>query len=297
MRLLSLILLVSMTQLTLAIDIHVDNLQGDDRNNGKSAAYDSGDAGPVRTITKALRVSNKGDRVVLKNTGVPYRESITFQARRNSGYPGSPFVFVGNGAVLDGSAFMMNRDWEYAANDVYRFSPRLKSYQQMFRDDKPLEKSDIKSEDQLDQLKPLEWAMFDGNMYFRAEPGKGPGTYRLTYSGLTVGITLYEVKYLRIEDLTVQGFQLDGINAHDKAMDVQLEKITARGNGRSGISVGGASRVEISDTVLGNNGAAQLRTEGYSTTKVKDTELFDTSAPAVDQQGGKLEIDGKPYAG
>ena len=58
-----------------------------------------------------------------------------------------------------------------------------------------------------------------------------------------MGITLYEVRNVVIRDLIVQGFQLDGINAHDGVFDALLKKVTCRGNARSGICVGGASRV------------------------------------------------------
>ena len=52
---------------------------------------------------------------------------------------------------------------------------------------------------------------------------------------MPVGITLYKVRDVAIGDLTVQGFQLDGINAFDGAFDIQLSGVTCRGNGRSGI--------------------------------------------------------------
>ncbi len=99
-----------------------------------------------------------------------------------------------------------------------------------------------------------------------------------------------------IGDLTVQGFQLDGINAADGAFDVLLSGVTCRGNGRSGLSVGGSSRVVVKDSVLGDNGSAQVRTEGYSHTTVENTQLLPNTAPAVMQQGGELTIDGKPAA-
>jgi hypothetical protein len=93
-----------------------------------------------------------------------------------------------------------------------------------------------------------------------------------------------------VENLIVQGFQLDGVNVHDNVFAARLLEITSRGNGRSGISVGGASRVQIEACLLGNNGAAQLRTEGHSVTTLKNNDLIDTNplAPAVVSDGGTI---------
>ena len=69
---------------------------------------------------------------------------------------------------------------------------------------------------------------------------------------------------MAISDLTVQGFQLDGINALNDARNVRLAGVTCRGNGRYGLAVGGASQVEIDSCLLENNGTAGLFTGPYS---------------------------------
>jgi hypothetical protein len=113
-----------------------------------------------------------------------------------------------------------------------------------------------------------------------------PRDYELSYTALTVGITLYEVRHVVISDLVVQGFQLDGINAHDGVFDASLVGLTCRGNGRSGISIGGASRVNLTACLVGDNGAAQVRTEGFSHTEILHCNLLENTAPAVVREGG-----------
>lgn len=278
-----------------ARDIYVDNLRGDDHLNGTTAELGENVDGPVRTIAKALRVACWGDRIVLKNNGIPYRESITFQAGRHSGVPGRPFILEGNGATLDGSALVPIDAWEVVGPDLYRFSPFRKAFNILFMDDKPLDKADVQDKADLAKMEPLQWALFDDHLYFKSEKNEGLGKYRLTYTGLTVGVTLYDVRSVEIRDLTVQGFQLDGINAHDNAFDVQLNSITARGNGRSGISIGGASRVDVNGALIGNNGVAQLRSEGFCRVVVRGSDLLDNTAPAIDREGGRIEVDGKLF--
>ena len=82
----------------------------------------------------------------------------------------------------------------------------------------------------------------------------------------------------------------DGINAHDNVFGATVLGVVARGNGRSGISVGGASRVTIEASLVGNNGTAQIRTEGFSETKLKNNDLIndDPNAPALVSEGGKV---------
>ena len=136
----------------------------------------------------------------------------------------------------------------------------------------------------------MQWCLFKRKVYFKAADGRLPDAFDVSYTHAQVGITLVNCQHVVIEDLIVQGFQLDGINVHDNVFGAQLLELTSRGNGRSGISVGGASRVQIEACLLGNNGAAQLRTEGHSVTTLKNNDLVDTNpqAPAVVSDGGKI---------
>jgi hypothetical protein len=270
--------------------VYVNNVAGDDRFNGAAPVTQGARMGPCRTIAHALELATKGDRVVLAATGEPYRESITLQAGRHSGLGDRPFELVGGGAILHGAAPVPDA-WEHVGREIYRFSPPRKSFQLLYLDGKPATRVPVgQAELKLPELQPRQWCLFQRNVYFRTDPGRMPGSYGLEYCALQVGITLYEVRNVVIQDLIVQGFQLDGINAHDGVFDAQLKNITCRGNARSGISVGGASRVEISECLLGSNGEAQLRTEGYSHTRVVNSRLLDNTAPPLKSEGGSVQM-------
>jgi len=276
-------------------DIYVDNVGGDDRHTGHAAVSTSAGTGPCRTIARALRAAVRGDQIVLAATGTPYRESITLEGGRRSGYASRPFVIRGNGAILDGSAPVPEDAWEHYRGEIFRFRPRRTSHQQLFVDDVPAERRRATSDGKLPDLKPLQWYMSDRYIYFRPEAGKLPQNHNVTYADQQVGITLYKVERVTIQNLTVQGFQLDGINAHDGVFQSELVNVTARGNGRSGISVGGASRVKMDGCVVGNNGAAQLRTEGWSKTEITRCDLIPNTAPGIVCSGGRVLVDGQPY--
>jgi hypothetical protein len=282
----------------LAREIYVDNVAGDDRHSGHAPRATSGGLGPTRTLTRALRVAQAGDHIVVANTGQPYRESITLEASRHCGTSLRPFIISGNGAVLDGTLPVAPADWRHDRGGVFRFRPERLSYQQLFLDRLPATRQESpRGSAAPPPLKPLEWCLWQDHIYFRIEPGRTLDSYPLTHAGLPVGITLYNVHGVVIADLIVQGFQRDGVNAHDNVFDSQMLGLTARGNGRSGISVGGASRVRIEACLVGNNGLAQVRTEGWCQVEVRQSDLIPNTAPGWVVEGGRLTIDGRRVEG
>ena len=83
-----------------ARDFHIDNVSGDDRNDGGSPSQVSDRVGPMRSIARALKAAGPGDQIILANTGEPYRESVTLQGGRHSSNGNRPFRIVGNQAVI-----------------------------------------------------------------------------------------------------------------------------------------------------------------------------------------------------
>jgi hypothetical protein len=279
-------------------DIHVDNLAGDDSFTGQNLQYTPDLSGPVRTIAKALRLARSGDRIVLAKTEQPYREGISLVGSRHSGLLDRPFVIEGNGAILDGSAPIPPDAWEHHRGAVFRFRPPRTGFQQLFIDDRPAVRAPVSRFAEVPpKLEALEWCLHEGQIYFRVAADKLPKDYRLTCAQQQTGITLFHVRQVAIANLTVQGFRVDGISASNSARDVYLSGVTARGNGRSGITVGGASTMELDGCVVGNNGQAQLLTLPYSETSVRNSQLFANTAPARVDQGGRVYINGKQVEG
>ncbi len=273
-----------------ARDIYVNNVSGDDRRDGASIDLQGALGGPCRSIRRALQLAENGDRIVLAKNEEPYRESVTLQAERHSGLPNRPFILVGNGAVLDGTQPVPERSWEPAGGPNFRFRPSRLKHHLLYLDGKPALRRLIDRFAALPQLNPGEWCTYQNFVYFCAAENRLPRNYNLSLTALPVGVTLYEVRHVELRDLVVQGFQLDGINAHDGATSVTLSGLNCRGNGRSGISIGGASRVVINACLVGNNGTAQVRTEGSSRTEIVNSELLENTAPALVRDGGLVTM-------
>ena len=292
-RLLPLLALASclvLAETTSARDLYVNNIAGNDLHDGHAPLADTQDHGPLRTIGRAMKLAHKGDHVIIANTGTPYRESVTVQGGRNSGFATRPFVIQGNGAVLDGTEEISRDIWKPVKKDLYRFTPDSRMML-IFNDGRPAPRADG-GNGLYPSLEPLQWCLHRRKIYFRTEENKLPEDYPLTCTHKQVGVTVYEARHVFIADLVVQGFRLDGVNAHDGVNNVELVGLTCRGNGRSGISVGGASRLTIRACLVGNNGHAQLRTEGHSRTEVVNSDLIDDDpqAPAVVKTGGEVTI-------
>jgi hypothetical protein len=272
---------------TSAADIFVNNVLGDDRRGGSQPAVTGENIGPCLTIAKALRITQPGDRIILASTGQPYRESITIQGPRHSGSARYPTTILGGGAILDGTISLEGAVWEYAASGIFRTRPPHLSYQQLFLDDQPLARRQPAS-GQAPLLEPREWCLADGWIYFRVEEGKLPESYNLSCCGEQVGITLYEVHDVVIRDLVVRGFWLDGVNCHDGVRDGVLANILSSDNGRSGFSIGGASRVRLENCSAAGNSEAQLRTEGFCTLELIGGSFDPATAPPVIREGGRI---------
>ena len=280
-----------------ARDIYVDNVAGDDTRIGMRDRHSAEFSGPVRTIGKALRLATVEDRIILAKTGVPYRESISLVGGPHSGSPEQPFVLDGNDAILDGSAPLPAKVWETYRGSIYRYRPKRLAYQQLFLAVRPLKfRPPLNSEGTLPPLEPLEWTLAGGHVYFRTEAEKLIDEYDLSAPVERVGLTLYNVHDVMITNLTVQGFQLDGVNAFDNVRDCTLISVTSRGNGRSGITVANCSHLRIIDALIGDNLYAQLYTEGLSVARVEVSDLLPQTAPAIIHRGREVLIDGKWFS-
>ncbi|MGE0605746.1 MAG: right-handed parallel beta-helix repeat-containing protein [Pirellulales bacterium] len=271
-----------------AKDLYVNNVTGDDTFLGAQPDFADG-GGPVRTIAKALRLADSGDRIILADAGQPYRESITLISSHHSGGAVNRFTIIGNGAILDGSTPVPPHCWQHVSGDVFRFRPQRSAFQQLFIDDRPLVRRPVEGDrSPVSFLQPREWALYEGQIYLRVEPGVSVYQYNLSSTGEAVGITLYRCREIEIADLTVQGFQLDGINAFDGVDDCVLTNVTCRGNGRSGLTVAGNCHLLLDGCTLGDNGFCQLLTAGSSITNLQNSQLLPNTAPAVINRGGEV---------
>ncbi len=277
-------------------DIFVSNFKGDDRQDGRTMQPFVPGTGPVRTISRALRLVQAGDRIILDNTAEPYREALSLIGGRHSGAISGPLVIEGRGAVLDGTVSIPVDEWQHFSGDVFAYRPARLGYQQLFLAGRPAVRHPVAKEAvRPPPLQPLEWCLWRGQILLRVEEGRLLDVYQPSCCGLQTGITLYYVHNVLIRDLVVQGFAVDGIAVHDVVSDTRLERVTGRDNGMSGVSVRGASWLEMDQCKLLGNGHSQLRVEHFARCWLYQCELVPEVAPAIHQTGGELFGSVEPF--
>ena len=231
---------------------YVNNRTGADRHDGLVETPLSNIAGPVKSISQALKLASFADTIVIANTGVPYYDNLSFQGEKNSGDPVRPFRLIGNGATITGAMVIPDGAWREAARNVWQVTPFRKGFFLLVRDGKSLPEVRPQAGEEWDSIPDLEvgqWCSWRGSIYYRIERLVDPSTQRLSIARRSCGITIFSAHDIVISDLTIQHFRLDGVNLHDLATEIRLEKLTLRENGRAGLAIGGSSsaRVKASD--------------------------------------------------
>ncbi|HZZ29547.1 MAG TPA: right-handed parallel beta-helix repeat-containing protein [Pirellulales bacterium] len=281
-----------------AREIYVNNASGSDLLDGAATSNVNPGQGPFQTIAKALRTAGPGDHIILANTGQPYREAVSLVGSRLSGTAYQPFTIEGNGATLDGTTPVPQNAWEWFSNDVFRFQPEGKQFQQLFLDGQPVARRPAAgngTNEKVPALEPKQWALVEGWVYFRVEPVTLPQSYAISYAALPAGLTLYKVGNVVISNLTIQGFQLDGVYLHDVTGPCDLVGLNCRWNGRSGVNVLGVSQTQLVSCTLDGNGVHQLQLDNYSDCDLRNCQIQgDAAAQWQIGKFSKLFVNGQP---
>jgi hypothetical protein len=274
-----------------ARDIYVSNKSGNDRHQGSGVV--TAGQGPVQSIGRALELAVAGDRIIVENTGLAYREALSLTGSRVSGSLIAPLVIEGQGATLDGSVAIDTDGWRHVGGNVFAYQPRRQGFQQLFIDGQPASRRLAAWNDAAPpRLDPHQWCFWRGEIYVCLPERRLPSDYQFGCCGLQTGITLYHVDNVMIRGLTVQGFQLDGVAVHDVVRDTLLMDLDCRANGQCGISVRGASRVELDGCKASGNGVSQLRVADFARVWLYNCELRSDTAAAMERLGGQVFFGG-----
>lgn len=242
-----------------AREIHVDNQNGNDANDGLTAESQTVLTGPVQSLRQALRLCRRGDTIILQNTGWPYTESLTLAGGHHSGFPNQPLTIVGNGAVLSGVAPVPTEGWQRATDGLWELTLTRKGYYRFFLDEAPVPEQQFATSTWTAADLPLNhWASHRGKVRFRLADDVSPLAQNWTYAAAEMGISLANVRNVRIENLTVVGYRFDGINADGDSREIVLDGVTLQHHGRAGLAIGGMSQVTAIDCQILDNGRASI---------------------------------------
>ncbi len=273
--------------------IYLNPAAGDDSFDGSSRRPMGGGRGPVRSLRRALELASPGATIRLVNSDVPYVAGLASDKPGRGGTPGQPVVIDGDGAVLLGRMKLPPDVWRYMGNGIYRMQPFRKGYYQLFLDGKPAEFTDYRPDPEnpeIPALKPLQWTVRDGQVYFRVKPNSFINDYALEYPGVGVGLDLFGVSHVVVRNLTAEGFYLDGIVVHGDSRDVRIESATLRYNARAGLGVGGTSLVAVVGTRFLDNRFCDLYTYGIPRVNLLRCQLQGGGDYIVSARGGTVRL-------
>ncbi|MBP5637954.1 MAG: hypothetical protein J6X55_00615 [Victivallales bacterium] len=211
-----------------ATTYYVNNQTGNDANDGLS------DGAPFLTIAKSMAVLQAGDTLIMA-PGKIYYESMMM---RQSGTPAKPITIEANGAVLSGRSPIPKDNWKSLDNNLWQNANNsqfgaLRS--RVFNDRDEMISVHITTKPQ--DLKPGEAVWNKDGIYLRLEDGQKPqdlalfGTYRQS------GVMFQDHSYITVNNIIVENFSNDGVNAHGYCRGLIFRNLVSRWNGDDGFSI------------------------------------------------------------
>lgn len=267
-------------------NVYVNNLSGSDQFNGLSALRSDSGVGPVKSIGRALRIARFGDTVVIANTGQAYFESINLTGQRHSGNETIPFRILGNGATISGLRTVPPKAWTKHSDRLWSFEPYRKGQYMMFLNGEQLERAEaaFDQDTPMEQIPEGQFAVCRGRVFYSAKENDAVAEMDFTLAQGTTGISLYAVRNAIVQDLNVQHFRLDGVNAHDLCRRVEIRRLKSTTNARAGVTVAGSSQIVLRGCTVLGNAENSIRIEEYGGADVQESEV-DLPPTVIGQNG------------
>ncbi|MEX0703000.1 MAG: right-handed parallel beta-helix repeat-containing protein [Planctomycetales bacterium] len=257
-----------------AAELYVDNAWGRDGYSGRSPRPTGRLDGPVRTIQRAIDLAQRGDRIIVADTGVPYFESLSLTGDRHSGFEGAELTILGNGATVSGARLVPPAAWGYRGENLWSFTPFRKGHYLLLLDGRPVPEVAVPSDAPAPpDLPEGHWCAWRGTIHYRSGELEDPRERGFAFGYEGVGLSLYDVRHVVVRDLTFEHFRQDGVHAHDLCRDVSLIDVTSRENGRAGVAVGGTATVRVLGCRFAGNRLHDVLIREQGQAAIEESEL------------------------
>ena len=244
---------------SIADDLHVDPIQGDDTANGHEH--------PVKSLAAAIRLASPGDTIhLLPDT--TYHDWAAFFDK--SGEADKPITLDGHGAILDGCDPLNPSGWIEVEPGLFRHDDLMPLTDAIidrwfFVTDGQLNRMQRCSKGPSEPLKtpadmlPGEWTFVKdmdrtrtaragyifGTFWLRLAPGRTLAGAKIEFPSRTAGVLIRgSSSHLVVRNVTSTRPYNDGFNLSDST-DVTLENIKAINCGDDGISAHGHCRYSV----------------------------------------------------
>lgn len=234
-------------------DIYVSNTIGRDEYNGQFPRFSGGGNGPYQTIQLAVRRANPGDRIVILPSDQPYREEVIIHGGRVHGWERFPIVIEGNGVEWTGERPIERDEWVYLDNGIYQTAGLTQVLGILALAGGNLERLNHPMWGERPTLEPRQYALWQGSFLLRVGERERIDSYKCTVSHLDCGLLICQAPNLILRNLRMRGFRLDAVQVRGPVQSVRFENCLFGNNGRAGVAVVTAGRVDLSNCFLENN--------------------------------------------
>ena len=165
--------------------------------------------------------------------------------------------------------------WHKISAKLWMFRPFRKGHYQLLLGDQPVPEHPVPAgATALPEIPDDHWCAWKGAIYFQAASGLDDipaRPYEFAVGG--VGLSLYAVRNVRVEDITFRHFRVDGVNAQDLARNVVLSNVQCLENGRAGVAISGTSEVIMTRCRAAGNRVNSVRVSEYGALQLKETDV------------------------
>jgi len=278
----TLLLVVLLAVPGMAVELHVDPVNGND-------AADGGHEAPLQTLDQAVR------RLVKAGGTLHLAEGAVFHERIRIIRPGGPITIEGNDATLDlsidvsagpwiqqGDAFVLDREvvlnstrapWQMAG---------------LYVDDRPVRYRNTRAEEPLSPG--LCEVTEEGRLRVHPPTGVDFGKAIIRLLGRGSAVEIGHAEDVTVRDLHVRFAGNDGFNIHGSSSGIRFERVSAGYCGDEGISAHATSEVTVRDAVVAfnNSKAGGVADVGESVTSYERTA-------SIHNVGAGFYLDGKRH--
>ena len=241
-----------------ANQIYVDNVKGNDRNNGSQSM-------PFKTLRKAASKLSPGMTLFIVPNSKPYNASLVLSKLPVE--TGKVITVDGQNAVLNGLKDT-RKMWKPAGKDLYKREAykhiQVKRHFMVINGKlqrmgiyAKLRRPKLKSPD---KITPGEWTYVKSEncLYLKLPAGKTINDISLlepsdrSYSG----VMIIKTSNIVVKNLTVEYFKNDGFNIHGSCQNISFENVTAKYCGDDGISAHEDSTIKVKNFASIGNASA-----------------------------------------
>jgi hypothetical protein len=217
--------------------VYLNNVKGSDQFDGSSALVGADEVGPVASIAHACEILKPCGKLIIANTGLPYRGTLLLSAK--GGTPETPLIVEGNNATLEGLVLAKPSDWTIEKDGTLSMmwpGPEV-GFLVVTNGAPPVFARSLQD------IQP-------GEIYYnKSQSGPHPGYYRLPADkrvedlklevdtgGYGCGVQIIDASNIIVRNLKCRYFENDGFNLQGECEGVRFEHIEAYLNGDQGFS-------------------------------------------------------------